>query len=172
MITTIFTIIAVSTDAYIVGLSLNNLGRYEKLKIFYTSIFSFILSAVFIIVFSQLDDYASKVLKIISSCILIILGTKSMIGSSKKEGLIVKSEDWNLLSLTLLGLSIAIDGAVASILLVSSLCNLLLVPFMLMLSNFVFMCLGMQSVKLIKRVDSITKCSGAFLILLGLVRII
>ena len=173
MLVMLFTIIAVSADAYIAGLSLSGLGRYSLPKILYVSSFTLIMALAFVFMFSYAaDEMAVFVLKIISGGILIILGTKNLLSSTDKKMLLDIPVKWNLRELALVGISVAIDASIASVALADNGIYLWLVPIFMFAGHFVFLLLGSRTAGFFGLIGIVNKFSGMFLIILGLSRIL
>lgn len=168
----IFTILAVSADAYVAGLSLGRLGRRPLLKVLYASVFTLILSAAFVAAFAFIGGDAADVLKIVSACILIVIGLKNISGGIAENSLLHMPRDWNMSSLTLVGISVAIDAAVASATVAMPDGQLWLVPVFMFLGHFLFLLAGSRTAKLLSLMDVMSRFSGGFLVVLGVLKLL
>lgn len=164
------TILAVSADAYVAGLSLGNVGKYSFLKVLYAASFTLWLSGLFVLMSSFISGMAADVIKILSACILILIGLKNIKSGISEKGMLDFKPDWTMSGITLLGVSVAVDAAVASVSLAST-GSIWLVPVCMFAGHFLFLWAGSRTAKLLGVVNVINRFSGGFLVVLGLIRL-
>lgn len=165
----IITILAVSLDAYVAGISMG--GKYSTMSLLYASAYSFFLPVIAIF-FSVLLNEQQTVLNILSACILIVLGAKGLLPVKKNKGLCqgLKKEKEGFFFLTLLGVSLSIDSAFAT-LASYDVEYFLFFPFVLMYTHFVLLTLGQYTAKLLGFSEWLMKIASAILMFVGILRL-
>ena len=165
-----FTVLAVSTDAFVVGLAY---GMHSKLKIgeiLYASAFTFVLSAAALTVSSLLGD--GSALRLAGGLVLIALGLKNLLPAEEAAAFRpVKSGGYR--ALAALGVGVGADAALACLSLAATGVGLVSCAFFLFAAHFLFLCCGMAAADAVRSPASGLKTlSGLFLAGLGLFRLI
>ena len=167
----VFTIVAVSADAYLAGLSLSNIGKYPLLKVLFAASFTWLLSSLFVIASSYVGGRAEIVLKILSAGILIVIGVKNLRGCFE-ERLFYANRTFGFKHLSLIGVSVALDAAVASVTLTEMPHSAWTVPLCMFAGHFLFLWAGCRTAELVSLIYAINRLSGLILIVLGVIRLI
>lgn len=167
----IITVLAVSMDAYVAGISLGSYERVGGFKLLYISSFSFVLPLVAIVLKSFLP-VGTEWLNFISACILILLGIKGIVPERCTSGLIERRElpELSFIYMTLLGISLSVDSAFGAVATGDAIAPAL--PFVLLATHFALLTLGRATAKLLAFAKGISRLASAFLIIMGLLRFI
>lgn len=165
------TVIAVSVDAYVAGLSLGGCGRVSVPTLLYISAFSFVMPLAVMLLASAAAEELDW-LTAASSCIIIILGVRGLLPerTSRRE-LLQRGSRCGLSRATLMGLSLAADTSVgAAALAGESLAAA--VPPLAFAAHFVLLSAGALTVKLLGVSRAIATAASAAMIVLGVLRMI
>lgn len=163
------TVIAVSLDAYIVGLSIGHTGKFHNLLMVYLASFSLFISASFMY-FASMVDSVMRVISLVSGGILILLGLKCFFVQNDKKSLMPSiTKKYNLLELAILGVSISIDSSLGAVFLINESLNKI-VPLLMMAGHFCFLELGSCTERLMRLISGVSRFSGLLLIFMGLTR--
>ncbi len=167
----ILTILAVSMDAYVAGISLGGYEHVGGLKLLYISSYSFVLPLIAIALKSFIPLGADW-LNFISASILILLGLKGVVPEKCECGLIERRElpELGIAYMTLLGISLSVDTAFGAIAAGDAIEPAL--PFILLATHFALITLGKATAKLLAFAKGISRLASACLIVIGLLRFI
>lgn len=165
----IVTILAVSMDAYVAGISLGTYGRIKELGLLYISSFSFILPVAAMLL-TSLFSFGGDWLNALSAGILIILGVRGVLPEKRESGLLhAECVRPGIAYMTLLGLSLSVDTALGAAVLYSEPC-FAAVPFILFAAHYGLMKLGRTTARLLRFAGGISRAASAALIFIGIIR--
>lgn len=161
----IVTVVAVSIDAYVAGLSIGY-GRAGELKIIYIAAFSFFLPWLFMTV-AQAEAWLNPT----AACILILLGFKGLLSDDGSEGLIGDTHvrKMSCAEATLLGISLSVDSVFGSALFSGELSAPLMCA-MIFCAQYIMLALGRFTSRLKAGVNILSPIASLVLILLGISR--
>ena len=165
----IFTVFAVSLDAYLASFAYNAKNRLGFLSLWQASSYTFIFSAIALL----LNNLYVKNLPYVNEMggvLLSILGLKNYLSYFDKTPLFSGQSNRNS---TMLGIAVSIDAAVAC-LSVSPINYGVILPyaFAMYIGHFVFLLLGAYSSKLVVKANSVSLMSGVCLMVLGISKLI
>lgn len=166
----IFTVIAVNLDAYVAGISLGRTVGTPALL--YISLYSFLLPFVGMAVFSVVSAGADG-LNLLCACILIILGVRGLLPEDRADAklLVGSVRRMSVAELTVLGLSLSADNALAAITYSAEPCALAL-PLLMFAAQYCLLSAGRLTAGLLGFTRILSGAAGGALILLGIMRLI
>ena len=167
----LFTILAVSVDAYLASLAYGVKNKLTIPEILYASTFTFLLCGIALLVSDSLSGYA-QLLRWMGAGIFLLLGIKNFLPSAGSESQpTVRPGKRGYADLTALGLGIAADAALACLTIRPD--SLILCAFLMCAAHFAFICCGMATARDLPRIsEKLPYVSGLFLIALGLYRLL
>lgn len=165
----IFTVFAVSLDAYLVSFAYSAKEKLNILQLLYASLFTLLFSIISFV----LNDLCIKNLPYINelgAILLVVLGVKNYNGYFEKSSLINRLQSSNP---TLLGVAVSVDASIAC-LSFSPVSTQIILPysFAMFLGHFLFLLIGAYSANLVKRAKSVSLISGLCLIVLGVIKLL
>lgn len=165
------TVIAVSIDAYVAGLSLSEYKRVGIWATLYTALFSLIMPFAAMYLVSE-ASVAVGWLNTAGACIIIILGIRGLMPESCEKKLVSMTGDGpGFVRVTLLGISLAADtSAGAAALYAEDLAPA--VPLMTFAAHCVLFALGLRTAGLLGASRILSRAASAVMIVLGVFRLI
>ena len=165
------TIVAVSMDAYVAGISVS---RYECIKermLVYMAAYSLVLPILSIALASAFSSFIW--LNVISASIIIIMGLRGILTVGDNSPTLIRpgGKQFGYVDATLLGASLSVDTSVGAAAL-SAESFAVAVPFFTFAAHYILLSLGRKTAKLFGASQIISQLASAAMIILGVIRLI
>ena len=160
----IVTVIAVSVDAYVAGLTVGYERAGEPL-IVYIAAYSFVLPLLFMT--AETGEWLNRA----AACILIILGFKGLYGERRKTELFAIARKLGIAEATLLGISLSADSAFGSALFTGEI-NAFAASAAVFCSQYIMLALGRLTSRLKTGADVFSPIASFVLIFIGASRML
>ena len=159
-----FAVISASIDAYLAGVAYNTFRKMSLKQVIYAGSFTFFACVLAMSIAEVFLKY-ERTVEIVGGLILVFFGLRYLISYFSRSRTIGSSAS----DVTMLGLAVSADAACVSASFVGQsvlLCSSLMCAF-----HTLFLYVSSITVKRIKAFDKLSMLSGAFLIILGMIRI-